>query len=231
MSPVGGRRPPPPPLLTRSRAPHRPEREAPCVLAGSRHAPNAFRPRMAGVRFPEVKEEGRRFFGPGDMEGIGHPPPVARVAAAGMNIDSLQSPAATTSGYAGRFCRHGGRCGRSPRNPVAFQSGHENRNRAGVSTAKAPSCKFPLPSRPRRNPIWRCTNARRRPPARRTQIRRRRPPSRPIPERFPCTLTPRHPTQRRKPRPPRRPKSSPKSGRTVPKSAPSIPTARPSCPP
>jgi hypothetical protein len=36
------------------------------------------RRRMAGIRFPEVKEEGRCFFGPGDMEGIGYPPSVAR---------------------------------------------------------------------------------------------------------------------------------------------------------
>jgi hypothetical protein len=35
---------------------------------------------MAGVRFPEVKEEGRRRFGPGDMEGIGHPLSVARTS-------------------------------------------------------------------------------------------------------------------------------------------------------
>jgi len=35
---------------------------------------------MVGIRFPEVKEEGRRFFGPGDMEGIGYPPSVARGA-------------------------------------------------------------------------------------------------------------------------------------------------------
>ena len=40
------------------------------------------RPRTAGVRFPEVKEEGRCSFGPGDMEGIGHP---LSVASAGRN--------------------------------------------------------------------------------------------------------------------------------------------------
>ena len=33
---------------------------------------------MAGIRFPQVKEEGRRIFGPEDMEGIGHPLSVAR---------------------------------------------------------------------------------------------------------------------------------------------------------
>ena len=34
-------------------------------------------PRMAGVLVREVKEEGRRFFGPGDMDGDGYPPPLA----------------------------------------------------------------------------------------------------------------------------------------------------------
>ena len=42
---------------------------------------------MAGIRFPEVKEEGRRFFGPEDMEGIGYPPSVARDAyACGVDV-------------------------------------------------------------------------------------------------------------------------------------------------
>jgi len=45
------------------------------------------RPRMVGIRFPQVKEEGRRFFGPGDMEGIGYPPSVARGAyACGFDV-------------------------------------------------------------------------------------------------------------------------------------------------
>ena len=35
---------------------------------------------MAGIRLPEVKEEGRCFFGPEDMEGVGYPPSLARTA-------------------------------------------------------------------------------------------------------------------------------------------------------
>ncbi len=47
---------------------------------------------MAGVRFPEVKEGGRRFFGPEDMEGIGHPPSVARAAASLSARRGVQRP-------------------------------------------------------------------------------------------------------------------------------------------
>jgi hypothetical protein len=42
--------------------------------------PNHWRiqPRMAGIRLPEVKEEGRCFFGPEDKQGVGYPPSLAR---------------------------------------------------------------------------------------------------------------------------------------------------------
>ena len=71
MSSVAGLRPAPPPLLTLSRAPHRPDQDPPWGLAARNH--RRILPRMAGIRFPQVKEEGRCFFGPGDTEGIGYP--------------------------------------------------------------------------------------------------------------------------------------------------------------
>jgi len=77
MSPVVGLRSPPPPLLPLRRAPHRPDRVAPCGFGGSR-----LRAYPAGIRLPEVKKEGRCIFGPGDMEGVGYPPSLAR---AGVN--------------------------------------------------------------------------------------------------------------------------------------------------
>jgi hypothetical protein len=73
MSPVVGLRPTPPPLLAQSRVPYRPERLPPCLFGGSKQLRIA--PGVSGVRFPQVKEEGRRFFGPGDTEGIGRPTP------------------------------------------------------------------------------------------------------------------------------------------------------------
>jgi hypothetical protein len=59
-------------------------------------------PRVAGGRFPEVKEEGRRFFGPGDMKEIGYPSPSARAPYAngiGYLSSSVSAPSADGLGH------------------------------------------------------------------------------------------------------------------------------------
>jgi hypothetical protein len=66
-------------LLLYLRGAGHPTGPIPCrygYLAISNHG--GIQPRMAGIRLPEVKEEGRCFFGPEDKQGVGYPPSMAR---------------------------------------------------------------------------------------------------------------------------------------------------------